>query len=251
MKKVILMVAAIVLLAAPALADYSAGTTDVTRIKDYYDPNYGGGEFTLYNNGLDTNAYSVKTKDINTPANSFQTFCVETHEYIMPPYYGVEMDVSTTNVNEATGAVTGPGSHSIAGGNWDKNGVPLGDNLDARTAYLYTKFATGTLTGYDYTPGPKRQASAADLQKAIWFIENETGGVNNGFVALANDATTVGGETDEWVGRGIGNVRVLNLYTESTRVERQDQLYLIPAPAAIGLGILGLGLVGWYMRRFA
>jgi hypothetical protein len=25
----------------------------------------------------------------------------------------------------------------------------------------------------------------------------------------------------------------------------------IPAPAAIGLGVLGLGLIGWYMRRFA
>jgi hypothetical protein len=25
----------------------------------------------------------------------------------------------------------------------------------------------------------------------------------------------------------------------------------VPAPAAIGLGVLGLGLVGWYMRRYA
>jgi hypothetical protein len=25
----------------------------------------------------------------------------------------------------------------------------------------------------------------------------------------------------------------------------------VPAPAAIGLGMLGLGLIGWYMRRFA
>jgi hypothetical protein len=31
----------------------------------------------------------------------------------------------------------------------------------------------------------------------------------------------------------------------------RDQLLTVPAPAAIGLGMLGLGLVGWYMRRFA
>jgi len=30
-----------------------------------------------------------------------------------------------------------------------------------------------------------------------------------------------------------------------------DQVTHVPAPAAIGLGMLGLGLIGWYMRRFA
>jgi hypothetical protein len=32
---------------------------------------------------------------------------------------------------------------------------------------------------------------------------------------------------------------------------KRDELLAVPAPAAIGLGMLGLGLVGWYMRRFA
>ncbi|MCX5671545.1 MAG: hypothetical protein NTU94_09540 [Planctomycetota bacterium] len=31
----------------------------------------------------------------------------------------------------------------------------------------------------------------------------------------------------------------------------RDQILRVPAPAAIGLGMLGLGLIGWYMRRFA
>ena len=31
----------------------------------------------------------------------------------------------------------------------------------------------------------------------------------------------------------------------------RDQIIHVPAPAAIGLGMLGLGLIGWYMRRFA
>ena len=37
---------------------------------------------------------------------------------------------------------------------------------------------------------------------------------------------------------------------EPTNLSRY-QILTVPAPAAIGLGILGLGLVGWYMRRFA
>jgi hypothetical protein len=157
----------------------------------------------------------------------------------MPPFSDVKVDVSTTFIDEDTGVVTGPGSHSILGGK------PKGDNLDDRTAYLYTKFATGTLAGYNYTAGSGRAASAADLQNAIWYIEQE-GGVNNGFVTLANTAVASGGE---WYGKGIGDVRVLNLFETTVRTERQDQLYLVPAPAAIGLGVLGLALVGWLKRR--
>ncbi len=48
-----------------------------------------------------------------------------------------------------------------------------GDPLDPRTAYLYTKFVSGTLAGYDYTPSTGRIFSAKALQDVIWYIEDE------------------------------------------------------------------------------
>jgi hypothetical protein len=146
---------------------------------------------------------------------SFQTFCMEYDEHFRPG------NIFTVVIN--TGAVGG--------------GTPSGfDPLDPRTAYLYTLFRTGTLGAYNY--GSSREDTARDLQRAIWFIEDENGGENNAFVALANAAVAPGGE---WYGRGIGDVRVMNLYNENgTRA--QDQLTLIPAPGALALlGLAGLG----------
>ncbi|MCX5671546.1 MAG: hypothetical protein NTU94_09545 [Planctomycetota bacterium] len=45
-----------------------------------------------------------------------------------------------------------------------------------------------------------------------------------------------------------------NLYRYKLDSDFNDlvvEIRAVPAPAAIGLGMLGLGLVGWYMRRFA
>jgi hypothetical protein len=237
MKKAIMMFAALILIAAPALGDYSGGRIYWDRVSGYYSGN--GGEFTIRSDGapgllLSNAAYDAKARGL-VSSESFQTFCVETGEYVAQP---MDIVVSTTNINGSAG------SHAVWGG------VPnVGDNLDARTAFLYTKFATGTLSGYTWT-GAGRAASADALQKAIWYIEGESGGADNAFAALATDATTVGGNTDEWVGKGIGDVRILNMYTTSGGLA-QDQLYLVPAPAAIGLGLIGLGLVGWLKRRMA
>ncbi len=60
-----------------------------------------------------------------------------------------------------------------------------------------------------------------------------------------------------WDGKGIGNVRILNTYAEgyspfgSEKIMlQQDQLYLIPVPAALLLGVVGVGLIGVAKRRF-
>jgi hypothetical protein len=150
--------------------------------------------------------------------DSFQTFCLEYNEHFRPG------NLFTVVLN--TGAVGG--------------GTPSGfDPLDPRTAYLYTLFRTGSLGIYNY--GASRRDTARDLQRAIWFIEDEEGGVNNHFVALANAAVAPGGE---WFGRGLGDVRVMNLYNQNgTRA--QDQLTLIPTPGALAL----LGLAAVSLRR--
>lgn len=222
-----------------AMADYYGGQIYYNRIAGYYSGN--GGEFTLSTDGgsgllLNLSAYAATTKNQtgSTAKPSFQTFCVETTEYVASP---MEIVVSTTTAEGITD------SHAILGGK------PSGDDLDPMTAYLYTKFAQGTLSGYNYGAG--RATSADTLQKAIWWIENESGGVNNAFVTLANTAVAVGGE---WYGKGIGNVRILNTWTPGhigeSAYKKQDQLYLVPTPAAVLLGMLGLGAAGMKLRKF-
>lgn len=135
-----------------------------------------------------------------------------------------------------------------------------GNQISAQTAYLYTRFMEGTLTGYDGSA-----ASAKDLQKAIWYLEgeaNSVGGLAEGWVAEANAAVAVGGSWYQQFGNGLGgydglnflgNVRVMQLEYATARggfgqgADAQDQLVLVPAPGALLLGAIGLAAV----RRFA
>ncbi len=238
MRKIILVAVVCAFVAVPVLADPPHGafsdsaTMDYTRLTNYFSGN--GGEFTLsqYMSQpyLSNAAYASVAKAQDGDSTSFQTFCMEQYEYVAQPM--------TFYVSEQNAALTAAGSHA-----W-KGGTGIGDDLDPRTAYLYTKFATGTLTGYDYSVAG-RATSAGALQNAIWFIEGE-GGVSNSFVALADTAVAVGGE---WYGKGIGNVRVIQAYKLDGSIA-QDQLYFVPVPGAVLLGFLGLGYAGTKLRRF-
>ena len=163
----------------------------------------------------------------NPVGSSFQTFCIETDEYIT---FG-----KTYYVQISTNAILG-------GAN-----VQSPDPLDPRTAWLYNEFLNETLTGYFDNP-LGRKNSAGHLQRAIWYIEQEMlapspGSLAASFVSLAN-------ASDWYATSYIGNIRVMNLYKNSVCTQyAQDQLVRIPAPGAILLGSIGVAFVGWLRKR--
>jgi len=172
-----------------------------------------GGEFKI--TPVSGNSPGVTGKPADVGLDSLQSFCMQADELIAPG------NIFRFEIN--TGVPSSAGF----------------DPLDARTAYLYTFFRNGVLPGYDYGPG--RTASAIALQDALWFIEGEYLGVNNAFVAQADAAVAPGGV---WEGKGIGDVRVLNLFNQD-RSPAQDQLTIVPVPGSVAL----MGLAGLVLAR--
>jgi len=216
-----------VLTAGSAVA---SSTIYVTRVNGYYSGN--GGEFFATPN--------ADFADLTGETTMFSTFCLEKSEYVdMNKTYSVVLN-----------------SEAIQGGvNNGPAGPSGGDPLDPRTAYLYSQFRAGTLTGYDYTPGAGRANSAKALQEVIWYLEDEmmktwsVGSLQDTLFQAAENAVSSGAWT------GLGNVRVMNMYAKDhagdLQYRKQDMLVTVPAPGALLLGALGSGILGWMRRRHA
>jgi hypothetical protein len=137
---------------------------------------------------------------------------------------------------------------------------PFGSNtdpLDPMTACLYERVITKPLDNCNNTPGPDRVASANALQHVIWYIEGEEtktwseGSFEDLFyqdALLRNNGQ-------------LGNVHIMNVFgDQALTVNLQDQLVMgeqlldktvahTPAPNAVILAAMGVGLVGWLRGR--
>jgi len=207
MRRLIFISIVCAFLTAPAMADIRIRVTDSVG-------GTNGGEFiaTVLEDPI---GYLY---DNTPPNNTFGTFCVETNEYLN---YG-----GTYYVDLSTYAVKG----GVGGGTF-----PPGDPLDDRTAWIYKQWLTGM---------PHTVANADLVQRAIWYIEGETGGVNNSLVAAAQVAVAAGWRNYD--------IMVMNLYGDQARTQYvQDLLVMVPLPGAVLLGFLGLSVARLKLRRFA
>jgi hypothetical protein len=235
MRKLIFITVLCAFLAGPVLADPSVRVYYGPATDDYRSGS--GGEFTAQLvEGWDYDVlslYADSTKNEAGYDTSFQTFCIENNEFLKEDGHLYDVVLS---------------DDAVAGG----SGGPQPDPISLGTAWLYQEFATGQLDGYNYNPlagSPAREDDAVTLQEAIWALEQEIAApVNNEFfdaavtqfgsiaAAMADNAGTIG-------------VMAMNLYGS---VElSQDQLVLVPVPAAVLLGILGLGVAGLKLRKYA
>jgi len=167
-------------------------------------------------------------------SGSFISFCLETGESIA---YGTPYTVTFNS-----DAVLGGGVAANAGLGDVAGSLGVSDPLSNSTAWLYTQYLAGALSGQG-----ANNASADKAQQAIWFLENESLGVSNSWVTDAYTAVGLG-----WVNpTGPGHVYVLNLTNPETETIHQDQLYMVPVPEPETYAMLlaGLGLMGFVARR--
>lgn len=188
-----------------------------------------GGEFAWTNLSLNFTPQGQGDATRGLGSSQFITFCVEKTEHIG---YGQTAKAFLNTRSENTGV-----------------------DLKAETAFLYTQFIKGTLSGYTYNAN----ASATSLQLAIWYLQEQItsiGGDTQAQTWLDLADYEVHNASGSW-GDTIGSVRILNTWTGVSNgapsgTALQDQLVMIPLPAPVWMAGLGLfGVIGGsvYRRR--
>lgn len=258
MKKMILMCAAMLLLAAstatadslPLIFHYPSSAVDpqhsytaVAQVQLSWNGIWNGGPFQVSlatpSQLLDTQ-YGLGQGSLTGVQVPFPTFCVENNVYFYPntTYFASIDDIAAQGGNSTN---------------------PLAQNtLTPGAAWIYYQYRQGNLSAFQDW----------QISEAIWYemgLTTSNGEYFNGHPdwGVANGITTL---VDAAHPVDIGGVRVLNLWTLTKSgnnwiaTDVQSQLILenaslppnlVPAPAAIVLGLIGLSALGLYMRRYA
>lgn len=152
------------LVVAAIIPDVEAGTLTVRRPVGYAGST-GGGEYNVTpSDALLLSSYSPKTLLEIDGIRGFESFGLESKQTISE---GISYSYSQ-NQSSVRGGETPEQRGRRPGDN-----TPT-DSLSRGSAWLYAQFSDGILPGYNYTPGPGREASATSLQIALWALENET-----------------------------------------------------------------------------
>ena len=170
---------------------------------------------------------------------NFQTFCLERST-------ATGAGVFALNTNAVNG---GPGAG------------PDGDPLSVGSSWLYSRFARGILSDYNYTPGGginvpgTRNDDARLLQNAIWALENElaapAAGTNKFYDAVI---AKFGAGAAADAAEGQNGVYVLNIWgfddAGNPTIDRQDfMVHLCVPEGGSTLIVLGLSLCGLSLFR--
>jgi hypothetical protein len=226
MKK--LLLAALV---ASTVATFQARALVVTvdQVAGY---NAGDGEFNISPiNGLGSGYGAADLYNNNFGAQGFGTFCIN-------------RGVSITVPGQFNATVIGSGIDPVSG-----NQISVG------TAWLFQQFATGTLGGYNYTPGVGRINSAYLLQNAIWVLEGQIGNNFNDIflnMVVTQFGSLAAAEVDNNQQYGVGVLGLTTVTpTGAPGAPAQPMLTLLPDGGSV-LMLMGMGLSGLavFARKF-
>jgi hypothetical protein len=211
----------------------------------YYGP-YAysvGGEFTAVTSPSYLANYAPSTQVATATGTGFETFCVQTQVDFTPYNWG-----NTTPYNFTL-------SLSSIGTGWNPSDAFA---LSEGTAYVYSQFAQGILSGYDYTDTATRITDAGELQAAIWALQGgqtyggfPSGTTGNPFYTDAVDYLGANNlETAATPSTDFG-VEIMN-FTDGNGNSAQNQLMYVPptpypptAPdGGATLGLLALSVSG-------